>query len=107
MKNSETEHDFNLTGSQFNLLFQVAVIIYMAHIGSFVPAESALIGQVDRIFSRVKSLESVSVGLSTFMLDINQVCIGFTVKDDVHLFLFFSNAFLVPKAVQQKWVECT
>ena len=49
----------------------------MAHIGSFVPAESAVIGQVDRIFSRVKSLESVSIGLSTFMLDINQVCIQF------------------------------
>ncbi|XP_070196128.1 mutS protein homolog 5-like isoform X2 [Littorina saxatilis] len=54
-------------------LKQVAVIVYMAHIGSFVPAESALVGQIDRIFSRVKSLESVSVGLSTFMLDINQM----------------------------------
>jgi DNA mismatch repair protein MSH5 len=52
---------------------QVAVIVYMAHIGSFVPAENAVIGQVDCIFSRVKSLDSVSVGLSTFMLDINQV----------------------------------
>ena len=45
----------------------------MAHIGSFVPAERAVIGEIDRIFSRVKSLESISVGLSTFMLDINQV----------------------------------
>ncbi|XP_076441308.1 mutS protein homolog 5-like [Babylonia areolata] len=54
-------------------LKQVAVIVYMAHIGSFVPAESAVIGQIDHIFSRVKSLESVSIGLSTFMLDINQM----------------------------------
>ncbi|KAK7501052.1 hypothetical protein BaRGS_00007537, partial [Batillaria attramentaria] len=54
-------------------LKQVALIVYMAHIGSFVPAESAVVGQVDRIFSRIKSLESVSVGLSTFMLDINQM----------------------------------
>ena len=45
----------------------------MAHIGSFVPAERAVIGMVDHIFSRVKSLDSISVGLSTFMLDINQV----------------------------------
>lgn len=56
-----------------SLVFQVALIVYMAHIGSFVPAESAVIGEVDRIFSRIKSLESVSVGLSTFMLDLNQV----------------------------------
>ncbi|XP_025111606.1 LOW QUALITY PROTEIN: mutS protein homolog 5-like [Pomacea canaliculata] len=54
-------------------LKQVALIVYMAHIGSFVPAESAVIGEVDRIFSRIKSLESVSVGLSTFMLDLNQM----------------------------------
>ena len=53
----------------------------MAHIGSFVPAETAVIGQIDRIFSRVKSLESVSVGLSTFMLDIGQVCNGFIFKE--------------------------
>ena len=63
--------------------FQVAVIVYMAHIGSFVPAETAVIGQIDRIFSRVKSLESVSVGLSTFMLDISQVCNGFIFKEGV------------------------
>ena len=57
------------------------MIVYMAHIGSFVPAEAAVIGQIDRIFSRVKSLESVSVGLSTFMLDISQVCNGFIFKE--------------------------
>ncbi|ESO92536.1 hypothetical protein LOTGIDRAFT_233005 [Lottia gigantea] len=54
-------------------LKQIALIVYMAHIGSFVPAEKATIGTVDRIFTRIKSLESVSVGLSTFMLDITQM----------------------------------
>ncbi|XP_046326670.2 mutS protein homolog 5-like [Haliotis rufescens] len=54
-------------------LKQIALIVYMAQIGSFVPAERAVIGMVDRIFTRVKSLESVSLGLSTFMLDINQM----------------------------------
>ncbi|XP_067679638.1 mutS protein homolog 5-like [Haliotis asinina] len=54
-------------------LKQIALIVYMAQIGSFVPAEHAVIAMVDRIFTRVKSLESVSLGLSTFMLDINQM----------------------------------
>ena len=55
------------------LYLKVAVIVYMAHIGSFVPAESASIGPIERIFTRIQSLDSVSVGLSTFMIDINQV----------------------------------
>ncbi|XP_052239261.1 mutS protein homolog 5-like isoform X3 [Dreissena polymorpha] len=54
-------------------LKQVALIVFMAQIGSFVPAEEAHIGLVDRIYTRVRSLESVSVGLSTFMIDINQM----------------------------------
>lgn len=57
---------------KFDIL-QVAVIVYMAHIGSFVPAESASIGPIERIYTRIQSLDSVSVGLSTFMIDINQV----------------------------------
>ncbi|XP_060085682.1 mutS protein homolog 5-like [Ylistrum balloti] len=54
-------------------LRQVGMIVYLAHIGSFVPAEQASIGMFDRIFTRIHSLESVSVGLSTFMIDINQM----------------------------------
>ncbi|XP_078316540.1 mutS protein homolog 5-like isoform X2 [Crassostrea virginica] len=54
-------------------LKQVALIVYLAHLGSFVPAESAVIGCVDRIFTRIRSLDSVSVGLSTFMIDVNQM----------------------------------
>ncbi len=45
----------------------------MALIGSDVPAKEAEIGLVDGIFTRMQSRESVSVGLSTFMIDLNQV----------------------------------
>ena len=54
-------------------VLQVALIVYLAQIGSFVPAEEAILGLIDRIYTRVRSMESVSVGLSTFMIDINQV----------------------------------
>ncbi|XP_052776091.1 mutS protein homolog 5-like [Mya arenaria] len=54
-------------------LKQVALIVFLAQVGSFIPAEEARLGLVDRIFTRVRSLESVSVGLSTFMIDINQM----------------------------------
>ncbi|UKZ92505.1 uncharacterized protein TrAFT101_007458 [Trichoderma asperellum] len=52
---------------------QVAVIVYLAHIGSFVPAEAALIGTVDKILTRMPSRESVSRIGSTFALDLKQV----------------------------------
>lgn len=45
----------------------------MALIGSDVPAKEAEIGLVDGIYTRMQSRESVSVGLSTFMIDLNQV----------------------------------
>lgn len=45
----------------------------MAHIGSFVPAESASIGILDKIFTRIQATESVSICLSSFMNDLNQV----------------------------------
>lgn len=46
---------------------QVALIVYMVHIGSFAPAEQANIGPIDQIFSRIKTFESISEGMSTFM----------------------------------------
>lgn len=49
------------------------MIVFLAHIGSYVPAESATIGITDRIFTRIHTRETVSVGLSTFMIDLNQV----------------------------------
>jgi len=45
----------------------------MAHIGSFVPAEIAVIGTTDRIFTRIHTRETVSIALSTFMIDLGQV----------------------------------
>ena len=50
--------------------FQVAVIAYMAHLGSFVPAESATVGLVDRIATRVVSREALHQ--SSFMVDLTQ-----------------------------------
>lgn len=47
--------------------------MFMALIGSDVPAKDAEIGLVDGIYTRMQSRESVSVGLSTFMIDLNQV----------------------------------
>ncbi|XP_011405401.2 PREDICTED: mutS protein homolog 5 [Amphimedon queenslandica] len=54
-------------------LTQVGLIVYLAHIGSFVPAEAAKIGIMDGIFTRVQTRESVSIAQSTFLIDINQV----------------------------------
>uniref|UniRef100_A0A8C9DQF3 MutS protein homolog 5 n=1 Tax=Prolemur simus TaxID=1328070 RepID=A0A8C9DQF3_PROSS len=54
-------------------LKQVGLITFMALVGSFVPAEEAEIGAVNAIFTRIHSCESISLGLSTFMIDLNQV----------------------------------
>lgn len=52
---------------------QVALITLMAQIGSFVPASSAKIGIVDKIFTRVGASDDISSGQSTFMLEMNEV----------------------------------
>ncbi len=54
------------------LLRQVALITLMAQIGSFVPADSASIGVVDKIFTRVGASDNISVGESTFMVEMNE-----------------------------------
>lgn len=66
-----------LTGPNYSgksiYLKQVALIVYMAHIGSFVPAESAVIGLTDKILTRIQTRESVSkVGFVNlrFVLDV-------------------------------------
>jgi DNA mismatch repair protein MutS len=52
---------------------QVAIIVLMAQIGSFVPAKSAQIGVVDRVFTRVGASDDLAAGQSTFMVEMTEV----------------------------------
>ncbi|MBQ1954739.1 MAG: DNA mismatch repair protein MutS, partial [Clostridia bacterium] len=51
---------------------QVAQIVILAQIGSFVPASSAKIGIVDKIFTRIGSSDELSAGRSTFMVEMSE-----------------------------------
>ena len=61
----------NMSGKSA-LLRQTAIITLMAHMGSFVPAESANIGLTDKIFTRVGASDNLSGGESTFMVEMNE-----------------------------------
>ncbi len=61
----------NMAGKS-TFLRQVALLTLMAHVGSFVPAKSALIGHTDRIFTRVGASDELSRGQSTFMVEMTE-----------------------------------
>ncbi|WP_294588092.1 DNA mismatch repair protein MutS [uncultured Bacteroides sp.] len=73
---SDTQQIIIITGPNMAgksaLLRQTALITLLAQIGSFVPAESAHIGLVDKIFTRVGASDNISVGESTFMVEMNE-----------------------------------
>ena len=76
MLDSSTQQIIIITGPNMAgksaLLRQTALITLLAQIGSFVPAESAHNGLVDKIFTRVGASDNISVGESTFMVEMNE-----------------------------------
>ncbi len=79
-------NDINLDGNRDNIMIitgpnmagkstyirQVAILVLMAQMGSFIPAKEAVIGVVDRIFTRVGASDELSRGQSTFMVEMNE-----------------------------------
>jgi DNA mismatch repair protein MutS len=61
----------NMSGKSA-ILRQTALIVLLAQIGSFIPAKSARIGLVDKIFTRVGASDNISMGESTFMVEMNE-----------------------------------
>ena len=70
------------------LLRQTALIVLLAQIGSFVPAEKAEIGFVDKIFTRVGASDNISLGESTFMVEMNEAASILNNVSDRSLILF-------------------
>lgn len=59
-------------GGKSTYMRQTALIVLMAHIGSYVPAENAVIGNVDRIFTRIGASDDLASGRSTFMVEMTE-----------------------------------
>jgi len=72
----ETQQMIMITGPNMSgksaILRQTALIVLLAQMGSFVPADSARIGLVDKIFTRVGASDNISMGESTFMVEMNE-----------------------------------
>ncbi len=60
-------------GGKSTYMRQNAIIVLLAHIGSFVPAQSAVIGNIDAIFTRIGSSDDLTTGSSTFMMEMVEV----------------------------------
>ncbi|TPX38060.1 hypothetical protein SmJEL517_g00294 [Synchytrium microbalum] len=118
-----------LTGANFSgksiHLKQIALITYMAHIGSFVPADDAIVGLTDRIMTRIQTRESVSKIQSAFLIDLQQVALmiryatarslliidefgkGTVSKDGVGLFCSALDSFMAKRDLCPKVVAAT
>ncbi len=74
--NRENQQIIMITGPNMSgksaILRQTALIVLLAQMGSFVPAESAKIGYVDKVFTRVGASDNISMGESTFMVEMNE-----------------------------------
>ncbi len=74
--NRDSQQIIMITGPNMSgksaILRQTALIVLLAQIGSFVPAEEARIGLVDKIFTRVGASDNISMGESTFMVEMNE-----------------------------------
>lgn len=75
----ETQQMIMITGPNMSgksaILRQTALIVLLAQIGSFVPADSAELGIVDKIFTRVGASDNISMGESTFMVEMNEAAL--------------------------------
>lgn len=89
---NETQQVIVITGPNMAgksaLLRQVALITLMAQIGCFVPVDSAKIGLVDKIFTRVGASDNISLGESTFMVEMNEAANILNNLSDRSLILF-------------------
>ncbi|HYE36972.1 DNA mismatch repair protein MutS [Methylocaldum sp.] len=59
-------------GGKSTYMRQAALVVLMAHIGSYVPAEAAMIGPIDRIFTRIGASDDLASGRSTFMVEMTE-----------------------------------
>ena len=75
----ETQQIIMITGPNMSgksaILRQTALIVLLAQVGSFVPAVKAKIGIVDRLFTRVGASDNISLGESTFMVEMNEAAL--------------------------------
>ncbi len=74
-------------GGKSTYMRQVAHIVLLAHIGSFVPASQAIIGPIDQIFTRIGASDDISSGRSTFMVEMSEAAniLNYATKDSLVL----------------------